>query len=254
MFELIGKVAIVTGGARGIGKGICFRLAQQGARVVLADILADEGIKTEQEVNDAYKGKATFIKCDLTKKAEVDAIVRKIKDTFSKIDILVNNAGWDTIQLFSKQDPALWDRLIDLNLKHFLYTTKAVIPHMTEVKYGRIVNIASDAGRVGSTGEAVYSACKGGVIAFTKTMARELARFNVTVNCICPGPTKTPLVEEEMKDEFATKILGSIDRTIPLGRWGEPRDIGNAVAFFASDEAEFITGQTLSVSGGLTMT
>ncbi len=252
MLDLTGKSAIVTGGARGIGKGICLTLARQGANVALADLL-DEGKQTEAEISRTFGVKALFIKCDVTKKDAVDSMVAKATNTFGKVDILVNNAGWEKIELFSKLDLALWDKIIDLNLKHFLYTVRAVIPQMIERKSGRIVNIGSDAGRVGSTGEAVYSACKGGVIAFTKTMARELARFGVTSNCVCPGPTHTPLTDEQRQEELAGKILGAMDRIIPLGRWAEPQDIANAIVFFASDEANYITGQTISVSGGLNM-
>jgi len=189
----------------------------------------------------------------VTNKEQVNQMVAKVQETFGKVDILVNNAGWEKIELFSRLDEALWDKIIDLNYKQFLYTVKAVIPGMCERQYGRIVNIGSDAGRGGSTGEAVYSGCKGGVIAFSKTMARELARFQVTVNCVCPGLVHTPLTDSQLTEDFAGKVLPAVEKFIPLRRWGEPQDIANAVVFFASDEASFITGQTLSVSGGLTM-
>ena len=253
MLDLTGKGVIVTGGARGIGKVICLTMARQGADVAIADVLEEEGKQTESEILDNHKGRALFVKCDVTSKEEVDQMVARAQEAFGKADILVNNAGWDKLELFSKLDVALWDKIIDLNFKHFLYTVKAVIPGMCERQYGRIVNVGSDAGRVGSTGEAVYSGCKGGVIAFTKTMARELARFNITVNCVCPGPTRTPLADAQRQEEFAGKILGAMEKIIPLRRWGEPQDIANAIVFLASDEASFITGQTLSVSGGLTM-
>lgn len=253
MIDLTGKSAIVTGGARGIGKGITLTLARQGADVALADILEAEGKQTESEILDNYKVRALFIKCDVTKKEEVDQMVAKAQEAFGKVDILVNNAGWDKLELFSRLDEDLWDKIIDLNYKHFLYTVKAVMPGMCERQYGRIVNIGSDAGRGGSTGEAVYSGCKGGVIAFSKTMARELARFDVTVNCVCPGLVHTPLTDAQREEEFAGKLLAVFDRIIPLRRWAEPQDIANAVVFFASDDASYITGQTLSVSGGLTM-
>ena len=251
MLDLSRKVAIVTGGAQGIGKAISLTLAGQGAAVAVADIL-NEGQQVVKQI-EAMGQKALFVKTDLTDKGEVDQMVTRVLETFGKVDILVNNAGWDKVELFSRLDTAIWDKIIAINYKHQLYTTKAVIGHMAERRYGRIINIGSDAGRVGSTGEAVYAGCKGAVIAFTKTIAREFARFQITANCVCPGPTTTPMTDEQRQEELGSKILGSIERAIPLGRWGEPQDIANAVLFFASDEASYITGQTLSVSGGLTM-
>lgn len=252
MLDYTGKAAVVTGGARGIGKAICLTLARQGADIAIADILEQEGRDTVNEIQKSGR-RALFVKTDLTKKESVDKMVREVLQAFGKIDILVNNAGWDRIELFIKNSPEFWDKVIDINYKHQIYTTRAVLDHMIERKYGRIVNIGSDSGRVGSTGEAVYSGCKGAVIAFTKTMARELARFNITVNCVSPGPTETPLTEEMKKEELGGKVLAAMDKIVPLGRLATPQDIANAVAFMASDEASYITGQTLSVSGGLTM-
>lgn len=252
MIELNGKVAIVTGGSRGIGRAIGLTLAKQGADIAIADILEQDGEDMVTEIKKIGK-RAIFIRTDLTKKDSIDKMVIKVLQTFSKVDILVNNAGWDRIELFINNSPEFWDKIIDINYKHQIYTTRAVLDHMIEKKFGRIVNIGSDSGRVGSTGEAVYSGCKGALIAFTKTMARELARFNITVNCVCPGPTETPLIEEMKKDELGSKVLSAMDKIIPLGRLAAPQDIANAVAYFASDEANYITGQTLSVSGGLTM-
>ncbi len=252
MIELNGKVAIVTGGSRGIGRAIGLTLAKQGADIAIADILEQDGEDTVTEIKKIGK-RAIFIRTDLTKKDSIDKMVIKVLQTFSKVDILVNNAGWDRIELFINNSPEFWDKIIDINYKHQIYTTRAVLDHMIEKKFGRIVNIGSDSGRAGSTGEAVYSGCKGALIAFTKTMARELARFNITVNCVCPGPTETPLIEEMKKDELGSKVLSAMDKIIPLGRLAAPQDIANAVAYFASDEANYITGQTLSVSGGLTM-
>jgi len=252
MFELTGKVAAITGGSRGIGKGISTTLAKQGATVAILDILDDEGKKTVAEIEKAG-GKAKYYHCDVTNKAEVDKNVAAIVKDFNQIDILVNNAGFDKIELFSKLDPSWWDKLIDLNYKHYIYTNHAVLPYMRERNYGRVVNVASDAGRGGSTGEAVYSGAKGGVIAFTKTIAREFARFAITVNAVCPGPTVTPMTIAQNDEEFAGKINAAVEKAIPLRRLGQPEDIANAVLFFASDESNYITGQTLSVSGGLTM-
>ncbi|HOO90526.1 MAG TPA: SDR family NAD(P)-dependent oxidoreductase [Syntrophales bacterium] len=252
MIDLKGKVAVVTGGSRGIGKGICEVLAEQGANIAILDILEQDGNQTAAELS-AKNVKAAFYNCDVTNKEKVDADVAQIIKDFGQIDILVNDAGFDKIELFLKLDPKWWDKLIDLNYKHFIYTNHAVLPHMVERKTGRIVNIGSDAGRGGSTGEAVYSGAKGAVIAFTKTIAREFARFQITSNCVCPGPTVTPMTIAQADEEFAGKINRAVEGAIPLRRLGQPRDIANAVAFFASEEAGYITGQVLSVSGGLTM-
>jgi len=253
LFELTDKVAIVTGGARGIGRGISLALAKQGADIAIADILIQEAEDTASEIRRIGR-KAMVVKCDVTSKEEVDKAALNVIDTFGKIDILVNNVGWDRVVFFIKTTPDFWDRVIDINYKGVLNWTRAVVDHMIERNYGRIINIGSDAARVGSMGESVYSGAKGAVIAFTKTLARELARNKVTANCVCPGPTETPLVDEMKRDsEFADKVIGSMSKIVPLGRMGKPEDIGVAVAFLASDEAEYITGQTLSVSGGLNM-
>jgi len=254
MFDLTGKVAIVTGGARGIGKGITLTLAKQGADVVIVDLLSDEAEATASEVEKLGR-KALAIKCDISKKEEVDQTAKQVLDTFGKIDILVNNAAWERIMFFVETTPDFWDKIIDINYKGILNWTRAVIDHMMERNYGRIINIGSDAGRVGSMGEAVYSGTKGAVIAFGKTMARELARNKITINCVCPGPTLTPLTQGMMQEEgsLTAKVMPSMEKIIPLRRLGTPEDIAAAVAFLASDEAEFITGQTLSVTGGLNM-
>ncbi|HDM79190.1 MAG TPA: glucose 1-dehydrogenase [Deltaproteobacteria bacterium] len=253
MFELTDKVAIVTGGARGIGKGISIIMAKQGASVAIADILEEEAKKTVEEI-EKQGGKAMAVKTDITDLEQVKQTVAKVKEEFGPVDILVNNAGWDRITPFIKTTPDLWEKVIAINYKGVINFVYTVIPDMMKRNTGRIISIASDAARVGSTGEAVYSGAKGAVISFSKTMARELARNKITVNVICPGPTPTPLLDEiKESDEFARKILSGMERYIPLGRLGSPEDIACAVVFFASDEANFITGQTLSVSGGLTM-
>ena len=251
MFELRGKSAIVTGGARGIGGGIALALATQGADVAVADILPTDD--TVAEIQKLGR-KALGLRCDVTDKAEVDDTVKKVLDAFGKVDILVNNVGWDQVKPFVETTPDLWDKLIAINYKGVLTCTRAVIDHMIGRNSGRIINIGSDAGRVGSMGESVYSGCKGAVIAFTKTMARELARNKITVNAVCPGPTRTEGMEETVgKGDWAAKVVAGMESAVPLKRLGEPKDIGAAVAFLASDEAGYITGQTLSVSGGLTM-
>ena len=172
--------------------------------------------------------------------------------TLGPVEILVNNAGWDELRPFLETDEEFWDRVIAINFKGCLHTIHAVLPGMVERGFGRVVNIASDAGRVGSSMESVYSGAKGGVIAFTKTIARETARAGVTANVVCPGPTRTPMLEQ-MAAEGGEKLVDSLTRAVPMRRLGEPEDIAAAVSFFASDRAAFITGQTLSVSGGLTM-
>jgi 2-hydroxycyclohexanecarboxyl-CoA dehydrogenase len=199
----------------------------------------------------ALDGAAGF-RLDITDAAEVSARIGEIAAALGPVDALVNNAGWDRMAPFLDTDEDLWDRIIDINLRGPIRMTKAVLPHMVERRAGRIVNISSDAGRVGSTGEAVYSACKAGIIGFAKTVAREMARHGITVNTICPGPTETPLLAA-MVGEGHDKLIESLKRGIPLGRLGQPEDVAGAVAFLVSDDAGFITGQTLSVSGGLTM-
>jgi 2-hydroxycyclohexanecarboxyl-CoA dehydrogenase len=253
MFDLNEKVAVVTGGARGIGKGICTCLAKQGADIAIIDILEEEADETCGELNKLGR-KAIRYKTDITDRSAVNATFKKILDDFKKVDILVNNAGWDKLEPFVKNEPELWDKIVQLNYMGTIYCTRAVLDQMMVRNSGRIINISSDAGRVGSTGEAVYSGTKGAIISFSKTMAREIARNQVTVNVVCPGPTMTPLVKVYYEEnEFVRKIFDAMDRIIPLRHLGTPEDIGAAVAFLASDEANFITGQTLSVSGGLTM-
>jgi len=253
MFELTDKVAIVTGGARGIGKGICAMLAKQGAKVAIADLLMDEGVATAAEIENSG-GCAIAVKTDITDLASVQTMVAAVKQKFGPVDVLVNNAGWDRMKPFMKTEPAFWSKVIDINFKGMLNTTYAVAGDMMERNSGKIINIASDAARVGSMGESVYAGAKGAVISFSKTMARELARNKINVNVICPGPTPTPLLDDmKAEDAFADKVLSSMDKIIPLKRMGTADDIAVAVVFFASDEANFITGQVLSVSGGLTM-
>jgi 2-hydroxycyclohexanecarboxyl-CoA dehydrogenase len=253
MFDLTGKAAIVTGGARGIGKGIVTCLAEQGANVAIADLLKKEADATAEEVR-AMGVDCIALETDITDMKSVKAMVDAATKHFGQIDILVNNVGWDIIRPFVETTEEFWDKVIAINYRGHLNVIRSVIDQMAERNSGRIISIASDAGRVGSMGESIYSGTKGGLIAFSKTMARELARNKITVNVVCPGPTYTPLMEEMAKtDEFVAKIFSKMERTIPLRRTGTPEDIGAAVAFLASDEANFITGQTLSVSGGLTM-
>jgi 2-hydroxycyclohexanecarboxyl-CoA dehydrogenase len=248
MPELHGRVALVTGAGRGIGRAIGLRLARDGAAVVFADIDAPSARTTAAE---AAGGRTLGIEMDVSIMDSVRLAVKGAEAAFGPIDILVNNAGWDKAEPFLQSEPETWDRIIAINLKGTLFCCKAVLPGMVERGRGAIVNIASDAGRVGSTGEAVYSATKGGIIAFTKTIAREVAHNQINVNCICPGPTDTQLLAEVSAGN--PRLAEALKRAIPFGRLGQPEDIAGAVAFLVSPDASFITGQTLSVSGGLTM-
>jgi 2-hydroxycyclohexanecarboxyl-CoA dehydrogenase len=247
------RVAVVTGAAGGIGRAICRRLAEEGTRVVAADINEAELEKFASECRS--RGEEILpLAFDIVRMEDVRRAIDSAVAKTGKIDILVNNAGWDVARSFLDSDPELWDKVISINLRGPLNLHKAVLPHMIAGGGGKVVNIASDAGRVGSSGEAVYSACKGGLIAFSKTIARECARDNIRVNAVCPGPTDTPLLRSFAGEgEYGQKLYESLRRSIPLKRLGEPEDIPGLVAFLASDDANFITGQVISVSGGLTM-
>ena len=253
MRNLSGKTVVVTGGGGGIGGATCRRFAEEGAQVAVFDMNLEAAQKVATEI-EAAGGVAKAFKCDITDRAAVDAAVAAAEAALGPIDVLVNNAGWDVFKPFTKTVPAEWEKLIAINLTGALHMLHAVLPGMAERKSGRIVNIASDAARGGSSGEAVYSACKGGLVALSKTLAREHARQNITVNVVCPGPTDTALlagVAEGARDP--AKLLEAFRSAIPLGRLGQPDDLASAIAFFGSDDAGFITGQVISVSGGLTM-
>ncbi len=253
MRNLSGKTVIVTGGGGGIGGATCRRFAQEGAKVAVFDMNLDAAQKVADEIK-AAGGTAQAFKCDITDRAAVDAAVAGAEAALGPVAVLVNNAGWDVFKPFTKTVPAEWDKLIAINLTGALHMLHAVLPGMAERKAGRIVNVASDAARGGSSGEAVYSACKGGLVALSKTLAREHARQGITVNVVCPGPTDTALlagVAEGARDP--AKLLEAFKSAIPMGRLGQPDDLASAIAFFGSDDAGFITGQVISVSGGLTM-
>lgn len=248
-----GKTAIVTGGGGGIGGATCRRLAAEGAKVAVFDMNLEAAEKVAADIR-ASGGQAAAFACNITDRAQVDAAVAAAQAQLGPIAVLVNNAGWDIFKPFTKTVPAEWDKLISINLTGALHMLHAVLPGMVERKYGRIVNVASDAARGGSSGEAVYSACKGGLVALSKTLAREHARQSITVNVVCPGPTDTALlagVAEGARDP--AKLIEAFKSAIPLGRLGQPADLASAIAFFGSDDASFITGQVISVSGGLTM-
>ena len=253
MTRFDGKVAIVTGGAGGIGSATCRRFAAEGARVSVLDRDAAGAQKVASEIK-AAGGTAEAFACDITDRKSVDAAVVATEAALGPIAILVNNAGFDIFKPFLETDPGEWERLIAINLHGPLHMHHAVLPGMIERKYGRVVNIASDAARVGSTGEAVYAACKSAMLGFTKTLAREHARHGITFNVVCPGPTSTNLFAEFLKGAGnPEKLMEAFRRSIPLGRIGAPEDLPGAIAFFASDDAAYVTGQVISVSGGLTM-
>jgi 2-hydroxycyclohexanecarboxyl-CoA dehydrogenase len=238
------RVALVTGGAGGIGRAIVAALAGHGHRVVSGDIAPQ----------DAIDGAALAVSLDVTDGASVEAAVARVESELGPIEILVNTAGWDEFHSFLETGEEFWDRIIELNYKGCLRVCRRVVPGMVERDYGRVVNISSDAARVGSSQEAVYAGAKAAQVAFGKTLAREVARRGVTVNSVCPGPTETPLLDGLLgAGEASTKMVESLRRAVPMRRLGRPEDVAAAVAFLVSEEAGYITGQTLSVSGGLTM-
>jgi 2-hydroxycyclohexanecarboxyl-CoA dehydrogenase len=248
-----GKTVVVTGGGGGIGGATCRRFAAEGGNVAVFDL----NVEAAENVAAAIRsggGRAQAFRCDITDRASVDTAIAAAEAALGPTDVLVNNAGWDVFKPFTKTEPAQWERLIAINLTGALHMHHAVLPGMAARKAGRIVNIASDAARVGSSGEAVYAACKGGLVSFSKTIAREHARHGITVNVVCPGPTDTALFADYKAGAGnPEKLMEAFTRSIPLGRIGQPDDLPGAVLFFASDDAAYVTGQVLSVSGGLTM-
>lgn len=245
------RTAFVTGGAGAIGAATCRRLAGGGLRVAVVDLDRPAAAAIAAELpGEGHLG----VSADVADLAAVRTAVEEVHGTLGPIEVLVNVAGWDRFVRFVDTTPELWDRVIDINYRGVLHTCHTIVPGMLERGYGRIVNVASDAARVGSSLESVYSGAKGAVVAFSKSLAREVAKSGITVNTVCPGPTDTPMIHgmaEELDD--GERFKEALTRAVPMRRLAEPDDIAPAIAFLASDDAGFITGQTLSVSGGLTM-
>jgi 2-hydroxycyclohexanecarboxyl-CoA dehydrogenase len=241
------RVALVTGAASGIGRAVALRLGEEGCRVAAVDLNLEGARVTATEIGEG----ACALRADVSYLAAMQAAVGAAEQALGGIDVLVCCAGWDLVQPFVESTEETWDRVISINLKGVIASTRAVLDGMIERRGGAVVNIASDAGRVGSSGEVVYSGAKAGIIGFSKAVAREVARHNVRVNVVCPGPTDTPMMEAT---RLANPRLGeALVRAIPFRRLARPDEIAAAVAFLASEDAAYITGQTLSVSGGLTM-
>jgi 2-hydroxycyclohexanecarboxyl-CoA dehydrogenase len=245
-------VALVTGGARGIGRAIAESLLADGHAVAIADLPSSDGAATADSIASGG-GEAAFVHLDVTNTASVAAAVEETERALGPISIVVNNAGWDELKPFVETEEAFWKRVVDINYLGQLRVTHATLPGMIEREYGRVINIGSDAARVGSSLEAVYSGAKGAVVSFTKTLAREVAKSGITANTVCPGPTRTAGMESAMSGGDAESVIKAMTRAVPMGRLGDPADVASAVAFLASERAGFITGQTLSVNGGLTM-
>ena len=245
--EMRGQTVIVTGGASGIGKATAFLLAREGARVFIGDIDEAGGLAV---ASDAATERLAieYLPLDLADPPSISVFAAAIHHRVERVEGLVNGAGWDQIQPFLENPPEMWDRVIAINLMGAVRLTRSVLPPMVAARAGKIVNISSDAGRVGSMGETVYAAAKGGLIAFTKSLARELARYQININCVCPGPTDTPLFQRQPE-----RMKEALTRAIPFRRIAQPIEIANAVLFFLSRQSDYITGQVLSVSGGLTM-
>ncbi len=241
------RIALVTGGASGIGLETVRTLSGLGGDVFLADINVERGEEHARALR-AQDHRVEFVKLDVTDVQSIRACREKVLGSRGRLDILANVAGWGHIQPFVENDDAFIDKVLALNLRGVIELTRAFFPSMIEKKGGKIVNVASDAGRVGSLGETVYSAAKGGVIAFTKALAREGARHGVLANCICPGPTDTPLLKSEPE-----KFLEAFVKAIPLRRFGKPSEVADAIVFMASARSDYVTGQVLSVNGGIAM-
>ena len=245
--EMQDRTVVVTGGASGIGKATALLLAREGARVLVGDVDRAGGAAVAAQAAGEGLG-LDYLPLDLTQPASIADFAAAAQARVERVDGLVNGAGWDRIEPFLENPPEMWDQLIAINLLGAVRLTRALLPPMVEARAGKIVNIASDAGRVGSMGETVYAAAKGGLIAFTKSLAREMARYRINVNCVCPGPTDTPLFQRQ-----PDRMREALTRAIPFRRIAQPEEIAEAVMFFLGRRTDYITGQVLSVSGGLTM-
>ncbi len=241
-----GKVVLVTGGASGIGKATVAAFVREGATVICADLNAAAGEALKKEAA-AAKQKVDFVAIDMGNSDSIRAAAAEVLKKYPRVDVLVNGAGWGDAQPFIQNTPEFINKAIAINLAGPMHLTQAVLPSMTAANGGKIVNIASDAGRVGSGGETAYAGAKGGLIAFTKSLAREVARYSINVNCVCPGPTDTPMLATR-----SDKLREAFLRAIPFRRFAKPDEIADAVVFFASPQSDYITGQVMSVSGGLT--
>jgi len=246
---LQGRRTLITGAASGIGRATVQRLASEGAVVGILDIDGEGADRIAGELRSTGADAFSF-EVDIVDATAVSTAIATFEDEAGPVEALINNAGWDIAGNFAESDPAIWRKVIDINLYGPLNLTRAVLPGMIERQSGRIVSLASDAGRVGSSGEAVYAACKGGIISFSKSVAREVARHGITLNVVCPGPSDTPLFA---RFDESGKLAAALQRAIPMRRLGQPEDYPGLIAFLISDDASFITGQTVSVSGGLTM-
>lgn len=240
------EIVVVTGAASGIGLATARAFAEAGARVVLTDVNVAAGEKAAGEMKPL--GDVRFMPLDVTDRASAEALASGIESQLGRLDVLVNAAGWDIIEPFMNNTPEYWAKIVALNFMGPVQVTRALLPLLFASGSGRIVNVSSDAGRVGSYGETVYAGAKGGIIAFTKSLAREVVRKNVRVNCVCPGPTDTPLFASQSE-----KMREALTSAIPMKRVAQPSEVADAIVFFASDRSRFVTGQVLSVSGGLTM-
>ncbi|HXE47285.1 MAG TPA: SDR family NAD(P)-dependent oxidoreductase [Ramlibacter sp.] len=245
--KLENRTALITGAASGIGRATAQAYAEAGARVILADIDEANGTKAAAELRAAGHV-ADYMNVDMTSPESIEGFAGKVLQRFGAPDVIVNGAGWGKNHPFVEGTPDLWNKMIALNFVGPMQLVKAFLPAMIERKSGKIVNVSSDAGRVGSLGETVYSGAKGGLIAFTKSLAREVSRYQINVNCVCPGPTDTPLMAV-----VPDKVKEALTKAIPFRRLGKPEEVADAILFFGSDRAAYITGQVLSVSGGLTM-